>query len=406
MCKCEPDWGPPGQCDVYQGPCFNCSSVGGTCTEGPATCECNPGFIGIDCSIEACDGCEHGRCFMGPSQKSCACDFGWTNEKNVSGFDANLGPCMKVDHCTEPCVYGSCPEDPHACICKAPYVGSHCEVMQCPVCCPPQTCDCSNPENVRCRYNWHQDCCLVKSCFRGDTLVHTSKGLVPIKNIKEGDMVVTRHEGEGPSVTHLRRVDQVRKQLVPTTSLVVLRTGDEDIWATPDHLFFEKETGSWIKSSNLTTSHSLHGLRGKTVKLQRHIKASELLASSDGEDLTTVYDLSVYEYDRYSVGKDGLLVSSCNQLVDLVIRDKAMWDLEDPIFKILRPTHAPTSPKFPMIAVICGVLAFLFLLLIATLLAKKYRESRRRSPDMIPLLANEHKPGTFISEFKIRLLGN
>lgn len=236
--------------------------------------------------------------------------------------------------------------------------------------------------------------------------MHTSKGLVPIKNIKEGDMVVTRHEGEGPSVTHLRRVDQVRKQLVPTKSLVVLRTGDEDIWATPDHLFFEKETGSWIKSSNLTTSHSLHGLRGKTVKLQRHIKASELLASSDGEDLTTVYDLSVYEYDRYSVGKDGLLVSSCNQLVDLVIRDKAMWDLEDPIFKILRPTHAPASPTFPMIAVICGVLAFLFLLLIVTLLAKKYRESRRRSPDMIPLLANEHKPGTFISEFKIRLLGN
>lgn len=44
MCKCEPDWGPPGQCDVYQGPCFNCSSVGGTCTKGPATCECNPGL--------------------------------------------------------------------------------------------------------------------------------------------------------------------------------------------------------------------------------------------------------------------------------------------------------------------------------------------------------------------------
>ena len=75
-------------------------------------------------------------------------------------------------------------------------------------------------------------------------------------------------------------------------------------------------------------------------------------------------------------------------------------------YQILRPTHAPASPKFPMIAVICGVLAFLFLLWIVTLLAKKYRESRRRSPDMMPLLANEHKPGTFISEFKIRLLGN
>ena len=175
--------------------------------------------------------------------------------------------------------------------------------------------------------------------------MHTDKGLVPIKNIKEGDMVVTRHEGDDNSVAHFRRVDQVRKQLVPTSSLVVLRMGDEDIWATPDHLFFEKETGSWIKSSNLTTSHSLHGLRGKTVKLQDHIKASELLASSDG-DVTTVYDLSVYEYDRYSVGKDGLLVASCNQLVDLEIRDKKMWDLNHPIFKVRLMSFLTTKVFF------------------------------------------------------------
>lgn len=117
-------------------------------------------------------------------------------------------------------------------------------MIQCPKCCPPQTCDCSNPNDVKCLPSWHHDCCLVKSCFRGDTLVHTAKGLVPIESIKEGDMVVTRHEGDDPSVTYLRRVDQVRKRLVPAKDLVVFRMHDEDIWVTPDHPFFESETRS------------------------------------------------------------------------------------------------------------------------------------------------------------------
>ena len=64
------------------------------------------------------------------------------------------------------------------------------------------------------------------------------------------------------------------------------------------------------------------------------MEASQLLASSNGDNVTTVYDLSVYEYDRYSIGKAGLLVSSCNQLVDLKARDTAMWGLKKPILRV------------------------------------------------------------------------
>ena len=155
--------------------------------------------------------------------------------------------------------------------------------------------------------------------------MHTAKGMIPIESIKEGDMVVTRHEGDGPSVTHLRRVDQVRKELVPIRDLVVFRMGDKDIWVTPDHMFFETGTGSWISAANVTTSHSLQGLKGKMVKLQHHLKASQLLDSSGEDGLVAVYDLSVHEYDRYSVGKDGLLVSACNNSIDLTTRDKQVW---------------------------------------------------------------------------------
>ena len=284
------------------------------------------GYSGVDCSAKSCDGCEHGRCFScWVFPKKCKCDLGWTNEHHVRGFHPLFGPCTKVLQCMKPCIHGRCLDDPYTCKCTAPYVGRHCEVIKCPVCCPPQTCDCSNPDKVRCLPNWHHDCCLVKSCFRGDTPVHTDKGLVPIENIKEGDMVVTRHEGEGPSVTHLRRVDQVRKQFVPMRELLVFRMADEDIWVTPDHPFFEIGTGSWISAVNVSTSYSLLTLKGAAVKLQHHLKASQLLASSDEVDnLVAVYDLSVHEYDRYSVGKDGLLVSACNS-IDLTTRDKQVW---------------------------------------------------------------------------------
>lgn len=45
VCECESHWGPPGHCSIYQGPCLNCSSVGGTCEKGPNTCDCKPGLL-------------------------------------------------------------------------------------------------------------------------------------------------------------------------------------------------------------------------------------------------------------------------------------------------------------------------------------------------------------------------
>jgi len=155
--------------------------------------------------------------------------------------------------------------------------------------------------------------------------VHTDKGLVPIENIKEGDMVVTRHEEEDASVTHFRRVDQVRKRFIPMQDLVVFRMQNEDIWVTPDHPFFETGTSNWMSAVNVTTSHSLQGLQGKPVKIQQHLKASQLLGLPQKDGLVAVYDLSVHEYDRYAVGKDGLLVSACSDIIDLVNRDKQVW---------------------------------------------------------------------------------
>ena len=157
-------------------------------------------------------------------------------------------------------------------------------------------------------------------------MVHTARGLVPIETIKEVDMVVTQHENEAPSLTQLRRVDQVRRRNVTEKDLVVFRMHDEDIWVTREHPFFETVTGSWMTAGNVTASHSLQGLHGKMVKLQAHLKASELLALSEEATLFTVYDLSIDEYDRYAVGKHGLLVSACDNLTELELRDRKIWN--------------------------------------------------------------------------------
>ena len=49
------------------------------------------------------------------------------------------------------------------------------------------------------------------------------------------------------------------------------------------------------------------------------------MAASNGDDKIPVYDLSVREYDRYAVGREGLLASGCNTTGTLLTRDRQVW---------------------------------------------------------------------------------
>lgn len=240
-------------------------------------------------------------------------------------------------------------------------------------------------------------------------MVHTARGMVPIETIKEGDMVVTRHEGDDSSVTYLRRVDQVRKQFVPKIDLVVFRTHEEDIWVTRDHPFFETVTGKWMSAVNVTTSHSLQGLNGKMVKLKNHLKASQLLTSADESGLVAVYDLSVDEYDRYAVGKDGLLVSACNNSDDLEHRDKQVWGEaahpnfdsssvgETQTFEVAkeelnlnddRSDTGNSGEVGPTVAIVIGSVLAAMCLVVALFLIIKYRGHKKRRTELQPLVAH------------------
>jgi len=113
---------------------------------------------------------------------------------------------------------------------------------------------------------------------------------------------------------------------------VVLRNDGEDIWTTYNHPFYDQREHQWVAAENISTDHALHALKGKTIKLQQNVRASKLVSWSSNERIP-VYDLVIHEYDRYAVGKDGLLVSSCNDSTVLLSRDKQVWgDIAHPMF--------------------------------------------------------------------------
>ena len=99
---------------------------------------------------------------------------------------------------------------------------------------------------------------MTKSGFVAGTLVHTDKGLVPIEQLKVGDMVLSKHEsGEGEQAYKpvIRAFKSIEEELISYITCCVL---DDDIkissainrylFCTENHLF-------WTNDDN----DSLHG---------------------------------------------------------------------------------------------------------------------------------------------------
>jgi hypothetical protein len=79
------------------------------------------------------------------------------------------------------------------------------------------------------------------SCFEGDTLVHTSTGLKPIKDIHEGEFVLSHNVGTGEN--ELKQVvGSYRFKNEKKTVTVRLKNG-KSFTCTEDHLFFVG--GAW-----------------------------------------------------------------------------------------------------------------------------------------------------------------
>ena len=114
---------------------------------------------------------------------------------------------------------------------------------------------------------------LGGKCFVAGTLVSTPTGLVPIEDIKAGDVVLSFNE----------KTLQVSEQVVEETfvreskELVKIKFGDEIITTTPEHRFYMPKKG-FVDAIDLRAGDSLWTVNGECVIIEE--VQHEMLESS------------------------------------------------------------------------------------------------------------------------------
>jgi RHS repeat-associated protein len=135
--------------------------------------------------------------------------------------------------------------------------------------------------------------------FTMGTLVHTQKGLVPISEVKIGDVVWSYNEEIGEQewneVIHLIQKEQ-NYDLISLT----LENG-EIIEATEEHPFYVEDEG-WKNAEELTVGSVLSLKKGN----------SKVISIAYDTRTVTVYNLTVADSHTYYIGNQGVLARNCN----------------------------------------------------------------------------------------------
>lgn len=118
-----------------------------------------------------------------------------------------------------------------------------------------------------------RDCKFDGDCFVAGTLVHTDKGLVPIEQLKVGDIVLSKHEsGEGEQA--YRRVlstfkSAEKKRIVNIKFLDNDNHGEMSLFCTEDHLFWVDEMGGWTPLKDFPRNEEVVGLSLRDINHDR-----------------------------------------------------------------------------------------------------------------------------------------
>lgn len=196
------------------------------------------------------------------------------------------------------------------------------------------------------------------ACFPKGTLVHTQNGLVPIEQIKVGDMVLSKHEsGEGEQAykpvtrvfehgpTKVVRVWYIEDSEKPTYGGTVFTTQEHPFWvegagwtearcldAIPDLARMPLQSGNHVTVSGVyrVAATSRPGIGwislsadqiddfgfewdfDNNVVVNSRVYAEEDASFEDNPLKVPVWNLEVEDFHTYYVGKDGLWVHNKN----------------------------------------------------------------------------------------------
>ncbi len=137
---------------------------------------------------------------------------------------------------------------------------------------------------------------LNGQCFTGDTLIKTSDGYKKIKDIKEGDSVLSENEETGEK--GYKKVKNTFIREIET--LVKVYVDGNVINTTKEHPFYVLDKG-WVLAKNLKTGDLLRIADG-TAKRVLEIKIDKL------ETPIKVYNFEVEDWHTYFVSETGVLV--------------------------------------------------------------------------------------------------
>ena len=144
--------------------------------------------------------------------------------------------------------------------------------------------------------------CLTDKCFTGDTLVYTSQGYKPIKEIHKGDEVYSRDEKTGE--TSLKEVVEVFCTTAHTIYHIWV-DGKEEFKTTAYHPVYVQEQG-WVTAINLREGDTIETMDGSV-----HITKIE---RTRHEEAVPVYNFHVKDWTSYFVGKIKCYVHNDNKI--------------------------------------------------------------------------------------------
>lgn len=147
-----------------------------------------------------------------------------------------------------------------------------------------------------------------RGCLHGDTLVHTSRGRLPIRRVRIGDLVRT-HRGRQRTVTA-----RMQWETAPGEGLVVVHTETSHghlrtLSLTEDHLVWAARQDpalprklwqwSWVAAKDLTFDHVLELSLDETNDLSTRLQQSRVVGIGRVPAPATVYDLTVADDESF-----------------------------------------------------------------------------------------------------------
>jgi hypothetical protein len=137
---------------------------------------------------------------------------------------------------------------------------------------------------------------LAGTCFAAGTLIHTTRGLVPIEEIKVGAHVISRADDFNRAENASNKVMELYRYSDKAVLEVTFAGSGETMLVTPEHTFAHV-SNRWVRASELTPGDRIWTINGAFAEIE---------AVAETPDPVDVFNFAVENYDALGAELDKL----------------------------------------------------------------------------------------------------